>query len=97
MSKLVLLHVIYYICNLNTDNMSNSKKADLFNNIDGVLADNKKEYEKLAVLIQVKNGNVYQVALNKEMCDALFADLKLYFEGGVVRVFPEKIESITLE
>lgn len=54
-------------------------------------------YEALGVIIKTKENKYYQVALNQEMCDCLFTDLKNYFKGGVVKILPNEITGISFE
>lgn len=54
-------------------------------------------YDKLAVIIQTKDGKIFQVALDKEMSDALFSELKMFFNGGIVKILPNEINGITIE
>lgn len=54
-------------------------------------------YDSLAVIVQTKDGKCFQVALDKEMSDALFNELKMFFKGGVVKILPTEIKSISLE
>lgn len=54
-------------------------------------------YDSLAVIIQTKDGKCFQVALDKEMSDALFNELKMFFKGGVVKILPTELKSIKLE
>lgn len=74
--------------NLNTEETDNSDLGA----VSGSLL-----YDKLAVIIQTKDGKIFQVALDKEMSDALFSDLKMFFNGGIVKILPTEINGITLE
>jgi len=74
--------------NMNTEETANSDLGA----ISGSLF-----YDKLAVVIQTKDGKIFQVALDKEMCDALFTELKMFFKGGVVKILPSELHGISLE
>lgn len=74
--------------NLNTEETANSDLGA----VSGRLL-----YDKLAVIIQTKEGKIFQVALDKEMSDALFSELKMFFNGGIVRILPTEIKGIILE
>lgn len=54
-------------------------------------------YQKLAVIIETNEGKYFQVALNQEMCDCLFTDLKNYFSDNVVKILPNELSGFTLE
>lgn len=73
---------------LNTEDTANSNSGA----VSGCLL-----YDKLAVIIQTKDGKIFQVALDKEMNDALFSELKMLFNGGIVKILPTEINGITLE
>ena len=53
------------------------------------------KFDKLAVLIQTKDKRVFQVALNQEMSEALFSELRTFFDGGIIKILPNEIEGIT--
>jgi len=63
---------------MSTENVSNEEKGN------GVLADvsNSLFYDKLAVVIKTKSGKIFQVALDQEMSDVLYSELKDFFKGG---------------
>ena len=45
------------------------------------------------VVERAKDGKVFQVALDQEMCDSLYSDLKMYFKGNIdIRVNLEAVE-----
>jgi|LFRM01.2.fsa_nt_gb hypothetical protein len=54
------------------------------------------KFDKLAVLIQTKDKRVFQVALNQEMGETLLSELRLFFDGGIIKILPNEIEGITL-
>ena len=54
-------------------------------------------YKRLCVLIETKDGKIFQAALNQEMCDTLFHNLKNYFSDGVVKILPDEIHGVTLD
>jgi len=54
-------------------------------------------YDKLAVVIKTKEGKIYQVALDQEMCDVLYGELKDFFKGGKVKILPTEITAIDLD
>lgn len=55
------------------------------------------KFDKLAVIIQTKDKRIFQVALNQEMGEALFSELRTFFDGGIIKILPNEIEGITLE
>lgn len=62
--------------------------ADVINNL---------LYYKLAVVIKTKEGKIFQVALDQEMCDALYGELKDFFKDGKVKILPTEITTIDLD
>ena len=54
-------------------------------------------YDKLAVVIKTKDGKIFQVALDQEMCDVLYGELKDFFKGGKVKILPTEITAIDLD
>jgi len=48
------------------------------------------------VVERAKDGKVFQVALDQEMCDSLYSDLKMYFKGNKVKILPTEIQGIEL-
>jgi len=74
------------------EKVDNSNEKLLLSDVSGSLL-----YDKLAVIIQTKDGKIFQVALDKEMSDALFTELKMFFNGGVVKILPTELHGITLE
>lgn len=68
------------------------EKPSLIGGVSGSLL-----YDKLAVIIQTKDGKIFQVALDQEMSDALFSELKMFFSGGIVKILPTEINGVTLE
>lgn len=52
------------------------------------------EAESIAVVIQTKEGKAYQVALNNEQCEVLLCDLKMYFDGGVIKVLETPLDLV---
>jgi hypothetical protein len=54
------------------------------------------QYDKLAVLIKTKTGQIYQVALNQEMSDVLFMELSMFFDDGVVKICENEIKGIDI-
>jgi hypothetical protein len=53
------------------------------------------KFDKLAVIIQTKDKRIFQVALNQEMSEALFSELRTFFDGGIIKILPNEIEGIT--
>jgi len=76
-----------------------NKTSDKAQNGNDFIADvsNSLLYDKLAVIIKTKEGKIYQVALDQEMCDALYSELKDFFEGGKVKILPNEITTIDLD
>lgn len=54
-------------------------------------------YDKLAVIIQTKGGKIYQVALNQEMADFLYSELRDYYPDGKIKILEDEIKGITLD
>ena len=79
--------------NQNNVNMNNKKLNTKKTTPDS----NKLLYEKLAVIVKTKEGKIFQVALNKEMADALLVELKMFFKDGIVKILPSEIHGITIE
>ena len=52
------------------------------------------QVESIAVVIQTKEGKAYQVALNNEQCEVLLCDLKMYFDGGVIKVLETPLDLV---
>ena len=50
----------------------------------------------LVVLIKLPTGNTHQVALTKEMNEALLRELSMYFDGGAIHIFDTPITGVEL-
>lgn len=75
-----------------------NKTSDNPQNGNDFIADvsNSLLYDKLAVVIKTKDGKIFQVALDQEMCDVLYGELKDFFKGGKVKILPSEITAIDL-
>ena len=76
-----------------------NKTSDKLQNGNDFIADvsNSLLYDKLAVVIKTKSGKIFQVALDQEMSDALYLELKDFFKGGKVKMLPTEITTIDLD
>lgn len=76
-----------------------NKTSDNQQNGNDFIADvsNSLLYDKLAVVIKTKDGKIFQVALDQEMCDVLYGELKDFFKGGKVKILPTEITTIDLD
>lgn len=54
-------------------------------------------YDKLAVVIKTKGDKIYQVALNQEMADLLYSELRDYYPDGKIKILENEIKGITLD
>ena len=48
----------------------------------------------LCVLVETDDNKFYQMALTKEMRDALYYDLQMYFDKGIIQILPDEISGI---
>ena len=70
-------------------------KSKTNNNLENI--NDNLLYDEIAVLIQTKNGKVFQVALKKEISDVLFTNLRMFFKDGIIKVLTPELHNISLK